>query len=267
MHREPGGQPKVLLSANYPEALVAEAGWLAWSDTGGLYRCRADNCESTATRFISASDVNERQVLALQAGELYWLVGTGDLNRRLVHCDLASCAGGSEQTVSNDRDSVRGIAANSTHVYWTEEGGAIFRLSLGTSNDAPAPFLDGRDHPSSIVVTETQLFWTEEGDPGDLYYCDLGSCTPTRIAPNATLQHPVRAPAGLATDGARIYWTNLLSDSVMSCPLPGCSGANPPELVAAGQITPNGVAVGDTCAIWHGVDDGDGAIWVVPKRP
>ncbi|MCA9639889.1 MAG: hypothetical protein H6718_05020 [Polyangiaceae bacterium] len=267
MRRLPGGKPEELVSANYPEAVVAENNWLAWSDSAGLYRCRADNCQSTATRFISALDVNERQVLALQNGMLYWLVGTGDLGRRLVHCDLASCSSGNEQTVSNGRDSVRGIAANSTHVFWTEEGGAIFRLPLGTSNDAPAPFLDSRDHPSSIVVSETQLFWTEEGDPGSLYYCDIASCTPTPIAPNTTLQHPIRAPAGLASDGQRIYWTNLLSDSVMSCPLPGCSSAETPELVATGQITPNGVAVGSTCAIWHAVENGDGAVWVKPKRP
>ncbi|MEZ4370372.1 MAG: hypothetical protein R3B07_06085 [Polyangiaceae bacterium] len=267
MRRLPGGQPEQLVSANYPEALTAEDNWLAWSDSGGLYRCRADDCANTATRFISAQDVNERQVLALQAGELYWLVGMGDLGRRLVHCDLASCSNGNEQTVSNNRDSIRGIAANSSHVYWTEEGGAIFRLPLGTTNDAPAPFLDSRDHPSSILATESQLFWTEEGDPGNLYYCELASCNPTPIAPNATLQHPIRAPAGLASDGQRIYWTNLLSDSVMSCPMPGCSGAETPELVATGQITPNGVAVGSTCAIWHAVDNGDGAVWVKPKRP
>ncbi len=133
-------------------------------------------------------------------------------------------------------------------LYWTTDGTQAQSHSDGVVQTLSLPAVDGGavatltpatlSRASDVVVTAGQIAWTQQGVPnlyqseGGVFVCPATGCTgaPTMLA-SGTVQNPLYRAFGIASDGARLYWTVLGSlgaayadGAIYSCPLSGCAG-------------------------------------------
>jgi hypothetical protein len=84
------------------------------------------------------------------------------------------------------------------------------------------------------------VYWANWGG-GAVMKVPIGGGNPVAVASGQA------APTGIAVDGTNIYWTNFDDNTVMKCPVTGCTQ---PVLVASGQSNPAGIAVDATSVYW-----------------
>lgn len=95
-----------------------------------------------------------------------------------------------------------GVAANATHVYWSDNGtGSISRAKLdgtGVQNG----LITGLAGPASIAISSTYVYWVDY-EANTIGRANLdGSGVDRRFIIGAD------SPNGIAIDGSHIYWTN-----------------------------------------------------------
>jgi hypothetical protein len=107
----------------------------------------------------------------------------------------------------------RGIALDSTHVYWSRQGkDAIGRSSLDLDEKEPK-FIDAADHPQGIAVDSEHIYWSANGEvlpnPGnDLYRYDVESDDLADITVDTDDENgaDVQGVLGVSDDGSYVYF-------------------------------------------------------------
>jgi len=230
--------------------------------------------------------------LAMSAGAdalVYWgnggpgTVGRADLDG--THVQPRFITGGSN---------VRGVAVDADHVYWTNWGqvnptGTIGRANLDGSG-VDQGFIAGSLNPYPLALGGDQLYWGEYSGRVGRVNLDGSGFTPALVTGGGTIDGVAigsghlywssdttigRANvdgtgvqpsfisgvdlAGVAVDGAHIYWGNRADGSIARANLDG-SGVQP-EFVP-GVASPAGVAVSATHLYWSSYTSSQNSYWV-----
>jgi hypothetical protein len=125
---------------------------------------------------------------------------------------------GLDQSFISGGNSLRGIAVDANHIYWTSAGGlgggAIRRTNLGGT---PAPFIidTSPERPQGIAVDANHIYWANESST------TLGRSDLDGTNVDKSFITGASDPFDVAVDANHIYWTNRGSNSVGRADLDG----------------------------------------------
>ena len=187
------------------------------------------------------------QALGAAPGQIYW-VSQDEIW-------AANLDGTSPHAILTGQDGPEGIAVNSSHLYWADDGdGTIWEANLdGTS---PHIIFTGQRGLVGLAVTPSHIYWANDGGAGDragtIWAANLDGSNPHTIVTGQTF------PDGVAADASHVYWSD---EGLNEQPGNGTiSEANPdgtsPHTIATGLTTPIGVAVDASHLYWASSGDG-----------
>ena len=131
----------------------------------------------------------------------------------------------------------RDIVANSTHLYWINISGSVFRANLdGTGVTTLATV--GSDFLQGIAVTDSHLYWTNATSHA-IQRANLdGTGVTTLVGTGLSI------PYGIQAAGGFLYWADLGTDVIQRANL---DGTGVTTLISALDITnPSGLVVTDS---------------------
>ncbi len=139
------------------------------------------------------------RVLGAAPGQIYW-VSQDEIW-------AAGLDGTSPHAIVTGQAAPAGIAVNSSHLYWADNGdgdGTIWEANLdGTS---PHIIFTGQREAGTTTVTPSHIYWANEGGAGDragtIWAASLDGSNPHTIVTGQTL------PAGVAADASHVYWAD-----------------------------------------------------------
>jgi hypothetical protein len=150
-------------------------------------------------------------------------------------------SGGSAVTIVSGSDTIIGLAADATSVYFTTPGAVLKCPLAGCGNNPPATVASVQVNPHEIVTDGTNVYYTTDTQ---ILKCSVAGCgsSPTVFASFGSAQ------VDIALDNTNLYWTNASTGTVASCPLSGCQGQ--PNVVASALSYPFGVSTDGTQVFW-----------------
>lgn len=226
---------------------------------GGVADAASDgDVDANGLRVLGPS--SDAYSIVVNSTDVYWTTYQSD--GAVFKCAVGGCGGAPtvfySGKVSGDASidvPVRGIAIDSTSVYWVAYPGqgawVVLTCALAGCGGAPTIVASGSGSlfPEGLAVDGTTVYWTTSAS-GTVMKCAKGGCSnsPTTLASGQT------SPYGIVVDSTSVYWINWGSQngSVMKCPLVGCGGN--PTILASGP-TSNHIAVNGTDVFWAS-DDG-----------
>jgi hypothetical protein len=235
-----GAPTSLAVVGGTPTAIAADGARVYWVDTleGTVNQCAVGGCNGQPT--ILASGQSQPGAIAVDATTVYWtaLQGTSLVVGQVLACPIGgSCA--SPSTLVANVAYPSGIAVDATSVYF-ETGTGLSRCARGGCGGTATVVASGTASSSVGVIALGGMgaYWT--GQAG-LLECNVAGCgTPSKFASMA---------AGVAADGAFVYWTQSSGvGQVMKCPLAGC-GAEPTTL-ASNLNGPSSLAIDETAIYW-----------------
>ncbi|GAB4190131.1 MAG: hypothetical protein OHK0022_02720 [Roseiflexaceae bacterium] len=132
------------------------------------------------------------RTLATTAESVYWVTsGAGNLINRLPK------AGGDAQTLVTEPGGVRGIAADTSGLYWTSAG-AVRRLPPGGE---PAILAGGQSSPGALAIDEESVYWMNQDGTVNRVSKSGGSSTPLASGQDGLA-------ITLAVDGSDLFWVS-----------------------------------------------------------
>jgi Domain of unknown function (DUF5050) len=179
-------------------------------------------------------------VTAPAGTHLYWIDngdGIGTVNE-------ANLDGTSPRAIATGQDNPVGVAADSSHIYWSNYGG----VGNSTVNEAN---LDGTSPQTiatgqeiyGVAVSSSHIYWT---DRSTIYEANLDGTSPQAVVTGQ--DYPIAAAVG----GSHIYWTDYFTGTVSEANLDGTS----PQVMFGLQDNPDGVAVDGSHIYWTSAGDG-----------
>jgi hypothetical protein len=159
--------------------------------------------------------------------------------------------GGGTPTTLASPTSTGLIAVDSKSVYWTSQvgfSGSVMKVPL--AGGALTTLGSTGTNPAGIVVDSTSVYWIEAGggtNSGTVMKVPLGGGTPVPLASAQS------SPGGIAIDSTRVYWTNAGSVGTSTADGTVMSiplGGGTPTTLASGQLGPTRVAVDSTSVYW-----------------
>jgi hypothetical protein len=122
-------------------------------------RCALPDCAGGPTMLWEGQGTEAQTIgLAADSANLYWTNGNPAGTGSVFQCAKPDCTQ-TARALATGRNSPRGIAADGTNVYWSEEG--IYRCAVGGCNGAPtlvAPDAGGQ----AIALDSTHLYATTD---------------------------------------------------------------------------------------------------------
>jgi hypothetical protein len=106
----------LLFGADSAIAIAADASTLYWITTGGLVMSQPKSQQAPATELSSNESINSN--LVTDGTTLYWADGGGAGNTNIRRM---SVTGGGSKIIASKQGSVRVVAVDATHVYWTAQ--------------------------------------------------------------------------------------------------------------------------------------------------
>jgi len=157
---------------------------------------------------------------------------------------------GGETTVFEMNEPTNDVTADSTHVYWTNQGqwtgtkdvgGGVVRMPLGGGTISTVA--TNQDAPHGVVVGGVNVFWFNNSNPRSVVMAPIGGGTPT------TLQS---GPAGaIASDSSYVYWTTLPSgESQVTLVRMPLAGGEPTQIASLGQGSVDTLVADGTSVYW-----------------
>jgi hypothetical protein len=171
--------------------------------------------------------------------------------------------------VAGQQNYPKGIAVNSTHVYWTNHGmssqqltgdqGLVMRAPLG--GGTPQVFASGQVDPKKIVLDNSNAYWTNGGSgptAGDagIMKASLSGGAPTRIV-------QARFPIDIAVNSHYVFWSDADLRTINRAKP---NGAMPTVLAMTGA-RPEAIAIDSANVYWVCAGARGGADGVVMQVP
>ncbi len=242
-----------------------------WLDgDGNIFTCGTTGCPTVdggaVPRLVAKSPAPVAIAgLAVSNGNVYWTAGQEAL---VLACGIVGCGTGQVATLASGQKA-RGIAIDSTNVYWPNEDVGIMACpNTGCANQPKTIVPD--INAAEIAVGATYLYWTNDVDK--VMACKKDMCVPTITTIATTPQEPV----SVAVDSTNIYWLTagaagtgtVAKCSLSGCPL-GADGGTDPIVLASGQATQLGtqqLAIDSTDVYWvnYGTTTNDGSVMKCP---
>lgn len=161
-------------------------------------------------------------------------------------CHQGSCQpAGAPVVLASGQSAPMGVAADGTHVYWTNlTGGEVQQCPAGGCT-APVTLAAGNSSPSFVAVDGVNVYFTNQGGTVNVVpACNgSGSCGPPSV-----LASGQGKPYGIAVGGGDVYWTNLGDGSVAKCATSGCG--NLPTVLAVNQQGPRSIVTDGVNVYW-----------------
>jgi hypothetical protein len=185
------------------------------NNRGTIGRAKPDctGANQEAIKMASFAFNSAPKGLELGATQIYWTMSQFALPEDFAYVVRRSFDGAEEQFTFIGTTPARGLAVNSTHVFWADvDDDSIGRAKLDFT-DVDEKFIEGAGAPIGLAVNDDHVYWTANqevpANPGnDLYryepetgeLVDLVGGGP---APNGA---EVKALLGTSEDGSRAYF-------------------------------------------------------------
>jgi microcystin-dependent protein len=247
----------VTLSSGDFGAESATVSTLVWSDGSqdAIYHAGIDG--SNPLVLVDAdnafgSGTYDQQGIATDGSFLYWADSTDDIYRSnldgtgaMVFIADANIPLVGEPTPPTTNELARGLAVNSTHIYWADSGqDAIYVADINGMNAAPlivagdipestAPNrVVGSRAPYGLLLTSSFIYWADD-QQDSIYRAELDGNNPEVLVDGinttaTTGGNSERAPRGVTSDATFLYWTDEQQDAIYRANL---DGSNPEVLI------------------------------------
>jgi hypothetical protein len=191
---------------------------------------------------VLAVNQSTPQGVVVAGARVHWTTDT-----EVRSCGADDCDGG-PRTLAAGQGAPTGIAANATHVCWTNaDGGEVMACAMSGCDAGPAVVATGQEQPRWIAASDVNYFWTVPSW-GAVLRNDV-SAEPQWIATNQA------RPTSLAFMGDELIWVNEGDDVqaatglVQHCTV-GASAVCTPAPYVKGLQHPSAVAVDATRVYW-----------------
>jgi hypothetical protein len=228
-----------------------------------------------------ATKQNNPAALAVAGGRVFWSVDTGSGGA------IQRFDGAIQSVVANQQESITGVAADTTRMYWTEPTIVGWAYVDGTKQ-AAQPADSGA---VALAIDDANVYWTsptsvawipkgggslgllatQQSSPagitaggGFVYWANQGmvgsiarAAAPPAPPAVETLAQDPSGPLRIAVDARYVYWTNARSQLLFH--------ANASTTPASGTVLAsgaNGVAADGQNVYW--TDSKDGIVWRAP---
>jgi hypothetical protein len=261
-----GNAPTVLASGPWigTTRLVVSGGYVYWATQSSLLRCATDGCASGGPTVLWASSLLPTDV-AVNATTVYF----GDKNTDdLLACPLEGCGSGPTLTWTSGSPAMAMVADGPT-VYAAISQGSLLSCEAGGCSGS----LRFTGAPTAIAKDADHVYLGHGIPGGPIALTSFPKADASSQAPD--LVDDLTTCAGIAADGANVYytdWGTLDVDAgtipngagrVAKCAIAGCGDV--PTAVAGFVNFPQQIAVDDTNVYWtdfgsianpNGSDDG-----------
>lgn len=171
--------------------------------------------------------------VTLAGGFVYW----GNQNTSSVNKNPTGQADNMSGVAAN-QGVPQALAANDTHVYWSNyDAGEIRRAPLG--GGVATAIASAQNHPFGVALDDTYVYWTNE-EGGELMRAPLAGGMATSLISG------LAGPTYLVLADEYLYWTNYTNGSVVRMHVTG----GPQTILAVGQAQPYSIAVGADHVYW-----------------
>lgn len=186
-----------------PQQVVADATHVYWAQTHGWRVLRRSKTGGAVEPLADGGFSGE---LAIDNQAVYFTAFDPINEVRRVAKDT-----GAETVVASAQGGARGIAVDSTHVYWTnpDEDQVARRAKTGGAIELIAQAQDGA---RGVAVDDTYVYWTNYASGEVMRRGKTGG-------PVQTLAEGQAGALLIAVNSTHVYWTNLDGDRVMRIPL------------------------------------------------
>jgi hypothetical protein len=173
------------------------------------------------------------------------------------------CSAGASPVLLASVKGAKGIAVDSTNVYWTTYGygvAAVMKCAVGGCGGGPTIVASGLALPTWIAVDSANIYWTDvSGNENAVMKCAVGGCA----QPTILVKYGSGGSGGIALDSTSIYWSNLMYQpgTIAECSLTGCmssysdTGAPPTMVIVLEAITGLGAIAVDHSKNLYFTDD------------
>jgi hypothetical protein len=214
---------------------------------GAIEKCTLPGC-TDRTRL--ARDVSAPRDIALAGDRIYFTsegdgANTGGVYRTAI---AGGTDGGAAPDLVTRQPNAGDIAVTGDSVYWSFTGGpsGIRRCPLEGECAPDGGLAAGA--PSGLAVTD-RIFWGESSDAGSIRTAAVSASAATDFAA------PVQRPFSLLADSTHLYFATggrapddgSNDGQLLRCPLASCPT---PEVLAAAQDWPHGMAIDDRAIYW-----------------
>jgi hypothetical protein len=156
---------------NLQDDFVVGGGFAYWMDLyGNVSQCALPDCGTQPTALMTS--ILAAKSLATGGGFTYVADGNGMGFGAIYQCSAAGCSQNRPPLVSG-LGTVSAIAADSSHVYWTELGdyngqfvpgtGVVRRCPVTGCGAGPETFASNLTNPVSVTVGTSGVYWVEQG--------------------------------------------------------------------------------------------------------
>ncbi len=228
----------------------------------GVMSCVVAGCGASPVPIVG--NQNNPWGVAVSGGVVFWadqqLVLGSYLTGAIRSVALPIGAGSTPKPASFMTGVVGGpfaVAVDSGSLFWTDDNGDAGRFTIAvTSLSARLLFADTQTPASNAVLAldAASAYWTSNTA---VLACGRSGCTQPTVL--ATTQN---AAAGLASDGAHVYWSDPVAGTIQTCPVAGCATAT---TLQSGLSAPGPMLVDGSTLYWN--TTGDGVMWRLPLVP
>ncbi len=253
-------EPVTLASGQrYASPIIVAGATLCWANSSSLGSIVSLSIAGGTPSTLAVAQYGTG--VAVTGGTVYWSsLGVGAAPDGTIADASLDAGSGATSTVASGQDNPAAIAADTSHVYWVDEGGAVLSAPLG--GGAVTTLASGQSVPGAIAVYAGTVYWVNQGStPGT----GSVSSVPAGGGAVTTLASALQSPVAVAVDGTGVYWTTLstgpeANGTIMAIPAGGAA-----TTLASEQDGPRVIATDAATVFW--ADFNRGTVMKVAKAP